>query len=129
MQKDSDYSPAAFLAWLNGKIDAVNDLEAQGSAAVARGDQAGYSAVMRRKAMLLAALEEEAEPYLEGLENPDSAEFAGSALDSFAFNASRALEIGSVFFMSALLFPDDHQAGEPSNLELFRDALKKRLGL
>lgn len=38
-------------------------------------------------------------------------------LEEFAQGAENSLEIGSTFYMSALLYPDDHQPGEPNNLE------------
>jgi hypothetical protein len=35
----------------------------------------------------------------------------------FSKNAQTALRLDSVFYMSALLYPGDHQKGEPDNLE------------
>lgn len=44
--------------------------------------------------------------FLEGLEN-------------FATRAGQALGLESIFYMSALLYPDDYQDGQPNNLEEF----------
>lgn len=129
MEQEQAYTPGAFLAWLDDKINAVNALEAQGREAGAAGQQQTYSDIMRKKAMLLAELEDEAAPYLDALDKPPVVAFAARALASFSFNANRALEIDSVFYMSALLFPDNHKAGEPNNLEIFRGEIKTRLGL
>ena len=42
---------------------------------------------------------------------------AGERLNGFSLNASNSLRIGSVFYMSALLYPDEHKPGAPNNLE------------
>lgn len=129
MNQDNFHSPSAFIAWLQAIIDRINELERLGREAVAKRDQDIYVALMRQKAEVLAAIEEDAQPYLDELNNDDALDFAERGLSVYAFNANKALELNSVFYMSALLFPTDHRPGDPNNLELFRNELKKRLGL
>ncbi len=47
-------------------------------------------------------------------------------LERFAQNASQALAIGSVFYMYALLYPDNHVKGEPNDLELLAEEIQRR---
>ena len=113
-------TPAAALAdYLDGKADEIKGIEAQAQAILlGKGDQTGYQALMRQKAELLAALSDDAAALVDALpgSRPDE---AGARLEEFSGNAANALRIGSVFYMSALLYPDDHKPGEPNNLELF----------
>ncbi len=117
-------TPTAALAdFLDDKARQVRAIEAEAEAIIhgagdQPGDQAGYQAKMRRKAELLAALADEAEALAEALPVP-LAEAAAETLGGFSANAANSLRIGSVFYMSALLYPDDHKPGEPNNLERF----------
>ena len=109
---------AKLADYLDEKASQVKAIEAEAQAVIHNeGDQAGYEAVMRRKAELLAALAAEAAPLVQALGAPLAAE-AGDRLNGFSLNAGNALRIGSVFYMSALLYPDEHKPGEPNNLEL-----------
>ena len=45
-------------------------------------------------------------------------------LEQFSMSASTALRIGSVFFMTALLYPEDHKPGEPNDLDAYIEKLK-----
>jgi len=113
-------TPAAALAdFLMDKASAVKAIEAKAEAILlGTGDQTGYQVLMREKAELLAALADDAAALTAALPAP-----LGSAADSrlreFSGSAANSLRIGSVFYMSALLYPDDHKPGEPNNLELF----------
>jgi len=113
-------SPTAALAdYLDEKARRVKALEAEAEAIIhSEGDQAGYEALMRQKAELLEALADEATPLVKAL-GPGLADAAGERLAGFSLNAENSLRIGSVFFMSALLYPDEHKPGESNNLELF----------
>lgn len=117
---------ADFMTWLQQQCDTVNQLEARGKALLTGGDQEGYRAVMREKAELLARLEKDGAARLESLPAP----LRGSVHDGlrrFSSSAENALSIGSVFYMSALLFPDDHQPGQPHDLDRFCAGLKAQL--
>lgn len=116
MSADSIVTLATFL---DEKAKQVKAIEAEAEAIIhGKGDQAGYEAKMREKAELLSKLSGEAEPLVAAL-GRGLADDAAERLDGFSQNAAMALRVGSVFFMSALLYPDEHKAGEPNNLELF----------
>jgi hypothetical protein len=110
-----------FAPWLEGRIIEVRRIEEDALLKLAAGDSAGYGAAMRDKAELLAALPKEAP--LASLP-PEIRENARSRIWDFARNAATALSLNSVFYMSALLYPDDHRKGEPNNLERFLEELR-----
>ncbi|MDE7371445.1 MAG: hypothetical protein K2N07_06860, partial [Desulfovibrio sp.] len=73
---------------------------------------------MRAMAEAVAALANDAATVLAGL--PDAVrEPILRGLMRFSQSAAMGLKLGSVFYMSALLYPDDHKPGEPDNLALF----------
>lgn len=84
------------------------------------GDQIAFEKSMRTKASILASLAEEAA--LKGTVDLE----ARSRLEAFSASAARSLQVGSVFFMSALLYPEDHKPGEPNDLEFFISELKQK---
>ena len=91
------------------------------------GNEAGYRDGMRRKAELLAAMAEDAKPLLEPLPGETRFNYA-LALEGFSASARMSLRLNSVFYMSALLYPDEHKPGQPDNLTLCIDRMEK-LGL
>ena len=111
---------AAKLAdFLDEKAQQVKAIEAEAEAVIhGKGDQAGYEALMRKKAELLSNIASDAAPLAAALGRGLS-DAAAERLGGFSHNAAMSLKVGSVFFMSALLYPDDHTPGEPNNLELF----------
>ncbi len=120
----SDPGYAAVVAFLEDKAKRVRRLEAEADKALqGDGGQGAYGAKMRDKAMLLAALPNDVAPLLKALD-PDDAEDIRQRLNAFAASASRSLEIGSVFYMYALLYPEDHKPGELNDLERFTEELK-----
>lgn len=119
-------SAAALADFLDAKAREVAAIEAGAETLIrSQADQAGYAEFMRKKAGLLAGLAEEAEHLLDGLPEP-LAQNAAERLEQFSANAAMALRIGSVFFMSALLYPDEHKQGEPNNLELLAAEVRAR---
>jgi hypothetical protein len=77
-------------------------------------DDDGYKELMRRKALMLAGISDDVEPLAESVQNEIK-----ERIERFSLSASQSLEIGSVFFMSALLYPEDYRDGEPNDLEIF----------
>jgi hypothetical protein len=81
-------------------------------------DQGAYREKMREKALVLQNIPRAMAPFLERLE-PGQREAVASRLDRFARSAGTALKLGSVFYMSALLYPEDYRDGDPNDLERF----------
>ncbi|MDR1659179.1 MAG: hypothetical protein LBR94_02410 [Desulfovibrio sp.] len=105
----------------------VMALEAGAMRRLEAGDTQGYIVDMRAKAELLAKLDEDAKPLLAPL--PGELRFKlALALDRFASGARTALRLNSVFYMSALLYPDEHKEGMPDNLMAFIGRLEREGG-
>lgn len=114
-----------FLNFLRDRIRQVRDIENSAHDLLHNaGDEAGYRKAMRDKAELLAGLSAAAAPFLDsiGMERRPMIEHR---LDMFSQSARRSLDIGSVFYMSALLYPDDHKPGEPNTLESWLAELER----
>lgn len=114
-----------FLNFLRDRIRQVRDIEKKAHDLLHNAaDEAGYREAMRAKAQLLAGLSAAASPFLDsiGLERRPMIEHR---LDMFSQSARRSLDIGSVFYMSALLYPDDHKPGEPNTLETWLAELER----
>ena len=100
------------------------EAERQALARLDAGDTPGYRTLMRQKAELLAAMSQDAKQVLADL--PGEARFNFSlALENFSSSARTALQLDSVFYMSALLYPDDHVPGQPDNLALCVDRMER----
>jgi hypothetical protein len=106
----------------------VKRIEAEGETALAEGGQAAFQACLEKKAKLLAGLAENAWVLLERLPN-DQADGVAGRLEQFSMSASTALRLGSVFFMTALLYPEDHKPGEPNDLDAYIEELRARARL
>ncbi len=112
--------PAAPLAeWLSERCAFLRNLESEANRSLQQENNPDrYREMMRQKAMFLAAIADEAGPYLACLPQDKLAQ-ARQRLEHFSRNAENSLSIGSVFYMSALLYPDDHKEGQPNDLEGF----------
>ena len=115
------------LKWIEQVSDLIRKTEAGALARLEQGDVDKYNEGMRAKAELLAGLSTEAAPRLKGVDGK-IASHVKAELARFSTSAARSLEIGSVFFMSALLYPDDHRPGEPNNFDLFASELAGMIG-
>ncbi|SDK76914.1 hypothetical protein SAMN05660337_1168 [Maridesulfovibrio ferrireducens] len=110
--------------WLDAEAAQVRDIEKRASSALYDDkDEHLYRELMRQKAILLASLADN----FASLDEPLSAEertVVQERVGRFSLSASKALEIGSVFFMSALLYPDDHKDGDKNDLESFAEKVR-----
>lgn len=113
------------IEFLEEKASAVRRLEQEGDEVIDTEGQLAFQAKLEEKAELLAELGEKAWPLTEAIDGPLGEEVA-QKLEQFSMSASTALRIGSVFFMTALLYPEDHQPGEPNDLETYILELKER---
>ena len=121
-------SLSVFFSWLEERAREVRRIEKQALHELEGQDTQGYRDEMRRKAELLAALPKASIPVVSGLPE-DAAQAIQAGLWSFARNASNALSLNSVFYMSALLYPEDYSAGEANDLEVFLEELRARFPL
>lgn len=104
----------------------VNRLEAEGEAIIDTEGQRAFQIKLEEKTEILAALGENAWKMTEKVEGELGTEISRT-LEQFSMSASAALRIGSVFFMTALLYPENHKPGEPNDLEAFIERLKESL--
>ena len=121
-------NPAAlhvFLSWLEERARDVRRIEGQALHELERKDIEAYRDGMRRKATLLASLPKASVPLLDGLPT-DAAHAIQEGLWRFARNAGNALSLDSVFYMSALLYPEDYREGQANDLEIFLQELRLR---
>ena len=118
-------SPIAFFSWLEARAHEVRRIEKQALHELEGQDTQGYRDGMRRKAELLAALPKASIPVVSGL-SEDAAQAIQAGLWRFARNAGNALSLDSVFYMSALLYPEDYREGEANDLEVFLEELRAR---
>ncbi len=88
-----------------------------------RDDPETHRQKLQEKTMLLMELPELAGPFYDGMAKDVRAEFE-KGLNSFAMRAEQAWELSSIFFMSALLYPEDYREGDRNDLELFIDRLR-----
>lgn len=123
-----NYNPYEMLAgWLENEAGEIRKIERKAHLALYNEkDEPLYRDLMKAKALKLADLAESVSPYISALDTKDR-EIVGERMERFSISASKALEIGSVFFMSALLYPEDYKDGEKNDLENFADRVK-RLG-
>lgn len=112
------------IQFLEEKASIVRRLEEEGDAVLESEGQLAFQAKLEEKAEILAALGEKAWKLTEAVGGELSNEIA-QKLEQFSMSASTALRIGSVFFMTALLYPEDHIPGQPNDLEAYLFELKK----
>ena len=121
----SEQALTSLIKWLRNRHAEVMAAGAQALARLDAGDTPGHNEHMRRKAELLASMAEDAKPLLEPF--PGETRFnCALALEGFSASARMSLRLNSIFYMSALLYPDDHKSGQPDNLTLCIDRMEKR---
>lgn len=107
------------IRFLKGRAARVRQLEAQaGEALNKKGDEPLYRDLMKEKAGLLADLSDDCEQFLETLDEGRALKIRPN-LNKFSKSAASALKLGSVFYMSALLYPEDYIPGRRNDLEAF----------
>lgn len=120
-----DQALERFIVFLEERAARVRALEAEAAQALEGPEgQAGFEKHMRAKAGLLAALSQDGKPLLADLPEAQASPLARK-LKVFSAGASNSLRLNSVFYMSALLYPDEHKPGEPNNLEVFISGLRQ----
>nr|MBF0222183.1 hypothetical protein [Desulfobulbaceae bacterium] len=77
-----------------------------------------YRELMREKAMLLFHLPESIAGLMSSLEHKIALKLKNQ-IGAFSFSAGKALDLNSVFYMSALLYPEDYVDGGNNDLESY----------
>ncbi|XXJ20068.1 hypothetical protein ACR42D_11100 [Desulfovibrio caledoniensis] len=121
----SDTALPELITFLENISADVKRIEADGETAMAEGGQTAFQACLEKKAKLLAGLAKNSWVLVERLSN-DEADGVARRLEQFSMSASTALRLGSVFFMTALLYPEDHKPGEPNDLDAYIEELRER---
>ena len=88
-------------------------------------DEARYRALMRDKALALLEFPDTIEADLARLPGAWAAAIRHQ-VGAFAYGAEKALRLDSIFYMAALLYPEDYQEGEYNDLEVFLDRLQRQ---
>ena len=81
-------------------------------------DEDSYREFMRSKALNLSSLAGKGKALVDLL-NEEDKNIIADRLGAFSGSASRSLEVGSIFFMSALLYPEGYKYGDLNDLESF----------
>ncbi|NMC48319.1 MAG: hypothetical protein GYA47_02645 [Desulfovibrio sp.] len=119
-----DRIPAPALDAARQAARRVRELEARADEALhGKGDAAGHRALMIEKCETLADLPETVEPLLGKTPGPAAEEFL-SGLADISRRAGQALDLGSIFYMTALLYPEDYAEGDQNDLERFLDGFR-----
>ena len=127
MDDASRAAGSALAVWLKKKNADIRSLENNALVALnERGDAVRHKKLLHEKAVLTANLQKAAEPLLADLPE-DYREIFIDRLTAFTKHAENALNIGSVFYMYALLYPDNHKDGDPNHLESLIALLEKHL--
>lgn len=114
--------------WLRDRHSRILSLETEAKNALYQNnDEPSYRSLMAKRAQCISVLREECAPLLAALADTEIRDNVEDELNRFSAGGKNALRIGSIFYMSALLYPDDHQDGDPDNLERLINSLMERL--
>lgn len=107
-----------FKKWLEKRHELIMGHEKEALDLLSKNDCDGYNLCMRKKAELICSIHSDAQDcgLLKTLP-PDHAAEIETELGRFSSGAKISLELNSPFYMSALLYPDNHKPGEPDNLQ------------
>jgi hypothetical protein len=118
----------SFADWLDDHCQRLRNLEAEAEHMLYQEkNQEKYAALMHQKARMLQNLAQEAAPRAATLPEAVAASVM-QRLERFSGNATRALSIGSIFYMYALLYPDNHVKGQPNNLDILVAEIRVQAG-
>jgi hypothetical protein len=113
------------ITYLEHVAAEVRKIEEQGECVLADQGQASFQNCLRKKAELLNGLSESTSDLVSRLPE-DQAEAVGRRMRRFSKIAGMALRLDSVFFMTALLYPEGHQPDEPNDLEVYIEELREQ---
>ncbi len=79
---------------------------------------------MRQKAMILSQMPDQLRPLMDGLDRR-TRKYVIDKLGGFSHGADKALTLDSVFYMSALLYPENYCDGGINDLDDFINCLER----
>lgn len=127
MQERGKKAVRMLIDALNKEATRIRTLEAEAREALfERDDQKTYTEKLKEKTMILMDLPETMEPLLLDLDAGVRNEIE-QGLDGFARRAGNAWGLSSLFYMSALLYPEDYAEGDKNDFERFIERLQAKL--
>lgn len=112
------------IEYLEATNAKVRQIEAEGERVLQSQGQVEFQVKLEAKAKVLARLADDSWELVDKIDGRLGDEIT-QRLEQFSMSASTALRIGSVFFMTALLYPEDHEPGGPNDLETYIEELRK----
>lgn len=104
----------------------IRVLESRARQAIENGyDKKGHALALSEKCEILMGLPEDMDEALAGDDGPAAKRVRQAARD-FSRRAAQAADIGSIFYMEVLLYPDDYQPGDPNDLERFTASVRQQ---
>ena len=126
MQPNAGKAIRAVLDAIEKEAVRIRTLEAEAKEALfERNDKQTYTLKLKEKTTTLMELPNTLEPLLVDLDVRAKEEIE-QGLEGFAARAGNAWGLSSLFYMSALLYPDDYVEGDKNDLERFIDKLRTR---
>ena len=119
-----DEATKKLISWLESEHSRIINFENDAIKALDNSDNETYLKNIKKKAEALAEIYSNSENYLVNVP-ANIADITRNTLSNFSGNAKMSLKINSAFFMSALLYPDEHKKGEPDNFAIFIKDLKQ----
>lgn len=119
-------STSVTLNWLIKKNQIVIQKELEAARFLEQGNTEAYVEALRQKAQFLATIADDV-PQNDANLPANLAATVSRTVQGFAQGARAALSLNSSFYMSALLYPDEHVAGEPNNLTLLLQQVEQAL--
>lgn len=114
--------PKTVVEMIRQTAKTIRELEAQANhALLQQGDKITHRNNLLEKCELLVDMRDRAVPLVQN--NDPLSRRIREGLESFAQRANMAMNVDSIFFMGALLYPDDYQDGQPNDLERFLETI------
>lgn len=110
---------------LENAVGEIARCEKEADAAIHKNsDQAGFEQWMVEKTEIIVGLPDEVRESADAV-GGEVGRYVMDRLEAFSMSAETAFEMNSPFYMSALLYPHSHKPGEPNNLELVLEWVRK----
>ena len=113
--------------WLRDRHSRILSLETEAKNALYQNnDEPSYRSLVAKRAQCISVLREECAPLLAALADTEIRDNVEYELNRFSAGGKNALRVGSMFYMSVLLYADGHQYGDHDNHERLNNTLTGR---